>query len=400
MPPGCAGSGGLNAPANDSLYWGEYYRQQVYKQAYKMLSGVITDTTTRRYAAASFTANLWYQSDPYTTGQPWPITPAGAGFTAFAEVTDTRMVHIYLTEAYYKNDGTNKVNALELRAFNGVSAPYWNRYWIQLGNTAPVQLSSIFAANPWGAAGAWAVLLNVAAGTTTITGTQWNSLDLTNANAANTPIMTLEMMPVGNDSAFIPLDQMDYTALTTAINAANPSVTNPFQGDLAKDDTATDCRYSVAAAMKLDTTSGTNTLGAANTNVAWTDVNGATMAPYPVPAPRLVLTGMNAATANFTSLGMLNEIYLCADQHATDQRDQSHMHTLFRGDQRAPLHSGLPDRRPDPREAQFPLARPAAKRWMDQQRHQRDCRLLAGCAVGLPGRRILRPRSHRSDADR
>jgi hypothetical protein len=306
----------LNNTPNDPL-------NLLYQQTLAMLNSQISDLPTRKYAAANFTANLWYHCDfdknGYTANSPaaascWAFTPSTSPpgitpvtldtFTAFGTTTDLASSwRMFLAEEFFKTDGaiTTPKTAMAVELYVATNAPAVplsifnsNTYYIKFGTAGvPIALNSsgsntnkMPTTPARGQRITFVILsggLSVAGGqittdgstnflTTPIGGIGTNVIDVSNANStaqiSNGPIQLLQLVKVCGKYTFIPIDQIDATKMDfTSQKAGLP---NPHSWDMAKDDNTADNRYAVAAAVQVTAspTSGAtdapHSLGAAN----------------------------------------------------------------------------------------------------------------------------------------
>jgi hypothetical protein len=374
----------VNAPtfANGSLTANDACRQLVYQQALSMLNPLIYDLTTRKYAAASFTANLWYHLDLTLSGEPygWGFTPSGETFTAFAIPKNTpELPRIYLTEAYFKTDGKGaptappagkaagpeSVKMVELwapgvvpnntadpRNFVAPLAPLAaypgtttkSTFFIKFGAGTPIALSTICSGNTISqiSANGFITLFFQSGGISMVTGkdgsptpvqfiappavgTSYDCSSLPSPDFSGPIQLLVQITNTANGyvSPYIPVDQIDPTApgippsFNTTVGAAGvtPIFTTPYSWDMAKDTSDTlnaisDYRYTVAAAVNTNTTTGAgttanNTCGTTNTGITGgasgigtksttgqpATPNPVAWAPTPVVPPVFQLTG-------------------------------------------------------------------------------------------------------------
>ena len=373
----------LNNTVNDPL-------NLLYQQTLAMLDPFISDLPTRRRAAANFTANLWYQCDfdaanVTTTYIPpgliscWAFTPTGETFTAFALTKDMLSnARMFFTEEFFKTDGpavapatTKTAMAVELWVAGGSCTLRDNTYFIKFGSGTPIALNSLIpASNPnklpvGGVQGQRLTFAILGGGLTVVSGkitpdsgtTDFLSqpiggvaaflLDFSNPTVNGVsvpqdyqgPIQILRQVQVCGKYTFMPIDQIDASALSSKIDF---KTTSAHSWDIAKDDNTTDHRYAVASAVQIITnpaaggTDAPHSLGVQNcalTNptgaiisstspgIGTIDVaptspllNTAAAAPYPValPATSAGTTLLTSGTAPMIkTVGDLCEVYFC-----------------------------------------------------------------------------------------
>ena len=336
-----------------------FYKNQVYQQALAMLNPMIPDLLTRKYAAASFTANLWYHLDSAKSGKPsnWafqptnPMNGVAETFAAFAVPTSTDLAPLYLTEAYFKTDGggaptvpsaagSKSFKAVELYA--PVRVPPAGLY-VRFGNGTPIPLG-VGGLNIAGFVTGYYTLEMLSGGIKTDgtdstgkafvlppTGKTIDCSSLTNpAPDFSLPIQILKSVTVNGVNTYMALDQID----PTTAGALNYGAVNSW--DMAKDDVAADYRLAVAGATQI-TTGGTSadavhSLGAGNAacspavtflspGIGTLDntntPNRPAAAPYPVLLPQnQLISGVNASTEVYSvptinTVGDLCEVYFC-----------------------------------------------------------------------------------------